>query len=94
LVAVYTVVGLELSDTVSDCCPADRLVGPVSAVVAASLVISAGANVKAVQRILGHASEAMTLEIYPDLFDDLDAVGNALDQARTVSKSWAASSTA
>jgi integrase len=53
---------------------------------AASLAISAGANVKAVQRMLGHASAAMTLDTYADLFDDdLDAVGTALDQARTAS---------
>jgi integrase len=50
---------------------------------AASLAISAGANVKAVQRMLGHASAAMTLDTYADLFDDdLDAVANALDQAK------------
>ena len=46
---------------------------------AASLAISVGANVKAVQRMLGHASAAMTLDVYSDLFDDdLDAVGAAL----------------
>ncbi|MEV8267355.1 tyrosine-type recombinase/integrase [Microbacterium sp. NPDC076911] len=51
---------------------------------AASLAISAGANVKAVQRMLGHASAAMTLDTYSDLFDDdLDAVANALDRARS-----------
>lgn len=45
---------------------------------AASLAISAGANVKAAQRMLGHASAAMTLDDYADLFDDdLDAVGDA-----------------
>ncbi len=50
---------------------------------AASLAISAGANVKAVQRMLGHASAAMTLDTYADLFDDdLDAVASALDRAR------------
>lgn len=50
---------------------------------AASLAISAGANVKAVQRMLGHASAAMTLDTYADLFDDdLDRVSQALDQAR------------
>ena len=49
---------------------------------AASLAISAGANVKAVQRMLGHASAAMTLDVYADLFDDdLDAVGDALSEA-------------
>ncbi|WP_308651964.1 site-specific integrase [uncultured Actinomyces sp.] len=47
---------------------------------AASLAISAGANVKAVQTMLGHASAAMTLDTYADLFpDDLDAVADALD---------------
>ncbi|WP_439594208.1 tyrosine-type recombinase/integrase [Microbacterium sp.] len=50
---------------------------------AASLAISAGANVKAVQRMLGHASAAMTLDTYADLFDDdLDAVAFALGRAR------------
>jgi integrase len=48
---------------------------------AASLAVSAGANVKAVQKML--ASAAMTLDIYADLFDDdLEAVATALDQAR------------
>jgi integrase len=47
---------------------------------AASLAVSAGANVKAVQRMLGHASAAMTLDVYADLFDDdLDAVAVALN---------------
>ena len=50
---------------------------------AASLAVSAGANVKAVQKMLGHASAAMTLDIYADLFDDdLQAVASALNQAR------------
>ncbi|MBT2474226.1 site-specific integrase [Microbacterium sp. ISL-103] len=50
---------------------------------AASLAISSGANVKAVQRMLGHASASMTLDTYADLFDDdLDDVATALDQAR------------
>jgi integrase len=49
---------------------------------AASLAISAGANVKAVQRMLGHASAAMTLDVYADLFDDdLDSVASALDRS-------------
>lgn len=60
---------------------------------AASLAVSAGANIKALQRMLGHASAAMTLDTYADLFDDdLDAVGIALDHARTesvVGKTWA-----
>lgn len=51
---------------------------------AASLAISAGANVKAVQRMLGHASASMTLDTYADLFDDdLDRVSAALDKARS-----------
>ncbi|MEN8601424.1 tyrosine-type recombinase/integrase [Microbacterium rhizosphaerae] len=49
----------------------------------ASLAISSGANVKAVQRMLGHASAAMTLDTYADLFeDDLDAVSLSLEAAR------------
>lgn len=49
---------------------------------AASLAVSAGANVKAVQRMLGHAKASMTLDIYADLFDtDLDAVADGLDSA-------------
>lgn len=59
---------------------------------AASLAISAGANVKAVQRMLGHASAAMTLDTYADLFDDdLDAVATALNHAKlstNVVKVW------
>ncbi len=51
---------------------------------AASLAVSAGANVKAVQRMLGHKSAAMTLDIYTDLFDDdLESVAIALNQARS-----------
>lgn len=50
---------------------------------AASLAVSSGANVKAVQRMLGHASAAMTLDVYADLFDDdLDAVAKAMSAAR------------
>lgn len=60
---------------------------------AASLAISAGVNVKALQRMLGHASAAMTLDVYADLFDDdLDAVATALDaavSAQSVGKVWA-----
>jgi integrase len=48
---------------------------------AASLAVSAGAHVKAVQRILGHASAAVTLDVYADLFDeDLDTVGESLNR--------------
>lgn len=59
---------------------------------AASLAVSAGANVKAVQRMLGHKSAAMTLDTYADLFDDdLDEVAERLDtRAReNVGEMWA-----
>lgn len=49
---------------------------------AASLAVAAGANVKVVQQMLGHASAAMTLDVYAGLFaDDLDTVAERLDQA-------------
>lgn len=47
---------------------------------AASFAVSSGANVKAVQRMLGHTSASMTLDVYADLFDDdLDNVASALN---------------
>lgn len=50
----------------------------------ASLAISAGANVKVVQRMLGHATAAMTLDLYGHLLDDdLSAVAKALSKAIT-----------
>jgi integrase len=50
---------------------------------AASLAISAGANPKAVQTMLGHASAVLMLDTYADLFpDDLEMVAAALDDAR------------
>lgn len=50
---------------------------------AASLSVSAGANVKAIQRMLGHAQASMTLDTYADLFDtDLDNVSEALNRAK------------
>jgi integrase len=53
---------------------------------AASLAVQAGAHVKAVQRMLGHSSAAMTLDVYADLFDDdLDDVATALDNAKRAS---------
>ena len=61
---------------------------------AASLAVSAGANVKALQKMLGHASAAMTLDVYADLFDDdLERVATALSEARSranVAKMWPA----
>lgn len=48
----------------------------------ASLAISAGANVKVVQRLLGHKTAVLTLDRYGHLFpDDLDAVAKAFDMA-------------
>lgn len=48
---------------------------------AASLAISANANVKAVQTMLGHKSAALTLDTYSDLFPaDLDGVATAFDR--------------
>jgi hypothetical protein len=46
----------------------------------ASLAVSAGVNVLALARMLGHKDPSVTLRVYADLFDtDLDAVGAALD---------------
>lgn len=59
--------------------------------VAAGLLVESGANVKAVQRQLGHKSAAMTLDTYAELFDDgLDSVAVALDNslADVVGLSW------
>jgi integrase len=64
---------------------------------AASLAVASGANVKAVQTMLGHGQASMTLDVYADLFpDDLDAVSDALDEAREIaladiSRTWGAS---
>ncbi len=76
-----------LSGAVGRCMKADPTFPRVTAHslrhTAASLAISAGANPKVVQRMLGHASAAMTLDVYADLFEsDLDQV------AVTVSKMW------
>lgn len=50
---------------------------------AASLAVSAGANVKALQRMLGHKHASLTLDTYADLFDaDLDDVADALEASR------------
>ena len=51
---------------------------------AASLAIASGAGVLTIQRMLGHASAAMTLDRYGHLMgDELDAVARQLDIART-----------
>ncbi|WP_341352518.1 tyrosine-type recombinase/integrase [Bifidobacterium imperatoris] len=49
---------------------------------AASIAVHAGANVKGLQRMLGHSSAAMTLDVYADLFDsDLLDVTRMVDAA-------------
>lgn len=49
---------------------------------AASIAVHSGANVKVVQRMLGHSSAAMTLDIYADLFsEDLDTLTLNVDAA-------------
>ncbi len=54
---------------------------------AASLAIASGADVKVVQKMLGHASATMTLDTYGHLFEDrLDEVAAAMDAARTVER--------
>jgi hypothetical protein len=50
----------------------------------ASLAISAGANVEVVERMLGHATAAMTLDLYGHLLDDdlfgvAEVLGMAID---------------
>lgn len=46
---------------------------------AASWAIRSGASVKAVQRMLGHATAVITLEVYAHLFDDeLDSVADRI----------------
>ncbi|KUI37600.1 integrase [Mycobacterium sp. IS-1496] len=81
-----------LSGAVDRCRRADKTFPRVTAHAlrhtAASLAISSGANVKVVQRMLGHASAAMTLDVYADLFDsDLTAVADKLDES--VGRMWA-----
>jgi integrase len=47
----------------------------------ASLAISSGANILAVQKLLGHETAAMTLGLYAHLFnDDLTNVAKSLDK--------------
>lgn len=48
----------------------------------ASLAISAGANVKVPQTLLGHKTATLTLDRYGHLFpDDLESVADAFDAA-------------
>lgn len=47
---------------------------------AASMAIASGADIKTVQRMLGHTSAAMTLDIYGHLWDEhLDALPGAIE---------------
>ncbi|WP_280255199.1 tyrosine-type recombinase/integrase [Nocardia wallacei] len=47
---------------------------------AASLAIRAGANIKVVQKMLGHKTATMTLDLYGHLYeDDLDSVADSMD---------------
>ncbi len=53
---------------------------------AASLAVQAGGHAKAVQRMLGHASAAMTMDVYADLFDDdLDTLAERMSTRRAES---------
>lgn len=57
-----------------------------SGIRAASLAISAGANVKALQTLLGHETATMTLDRYGHLMpSDLDAVAEAMNTAALAS---------
>lgn len=48
---------------------------------AASLAISSGASIKAVQRMLGHASAKMTLDVYGSLFEeDLEVLADRIEE--------------
>ena len=49
------------------------------------MLISSGASLKVVQRALGHASAAVTLNVSSGLFEsDLDSAADALDQRFSV----------
>jgi len=48
---------------------------------AASLALSCGANMKAIQRMLGHKNASMTLDVYGHLYtEDLEALSDRLDE--------------
>lgn len=57
---------------------------------AASMAIAAGADVKVVQRMLGHADASMTLTTHADLWPDrLDEVADAVSRQRAQALSTA-----
>lgn len=59
---------------------------------AASMAIAAGADVKVVQRMLGHADASMTLNTYADLWPDrLDEVTDAMSRQRALALTPSAS---
>src|ERR1700757_4846375 len=66
---------------------------PESQHTCASLAVSAGVNVLALARMLGHKDPSVTLRVYADLFDDdLDAVAVTLHtrySRSSVGKVWA-----
>jgi hypothetical protein len=74
-----------MAGAVARCQKSDKTFPPVTAHdlrhTAASLAIASGANPKVVQRMLGHAPAAMTLDVYADLFDsDFIAVADKLSE--------------
>lgn len=78
------------SQAVNDCMKSDSTFPKVTIHdlrhTAASIAISSGANVKAVQRMLGHATASLTLDTYADLFDsDLDEVATRMNEKITSS---------
>lgn len=55
----------------------------------ASLAIRSGANIKVVQRLLGHKTATLTLDRYGHLYtDDLTAVATAFDAAAQTAADW------
>ena len=55
----------------------------------ASLAISAGANIKVVQTMLGHKTATMTLDLYGHLYPgDLDRVADALNTGAQSAADW------
>ena len=55
----------------------------------ASLAISAGANVKVLQSLLGHKTATLTLDRYGHLFpDDLGRIADAFDDAAEATADW------